>query len=263
MLSVAGMVLGLDGFGPIADNAGGIAEMSGAEEVVRNRLDPLDAVGNTTKSLTKSYAMGSAGLAALLLTQAYLEVAGVTVIDMVQPNVIVALFAGALLPFVFSSFAFRAVGRTAFKIVEEVRRQFREIEGLMEGEAKPDYSKAVDLATVAAQIEMIIPGLMPIAATLILGFVLGTHAVAAFLMSATISGFILAMLMNTGGAAWDNAKKFIEAGNLGGKGSDAHKAAVVGDPLKDTAGPSLHMLIKLLNTISLVFGALFALYAIL
>ncbi|MFH0710949.1 MAG: sodium-translocating pyrophosphatase [Candidatus Aenigmatarchaeota archaeon] len=266
MLAVAGMVLGLDGFGPIADNASGIAEMSGADKNVRKRLDPLDAVGNTTKALTKGYAMGSAGLAALLLFQAYLELTGVKSLDISTPKIIVGLFLGSMIPFIFASFAIRAVGKAAFKMVEEVRRQFRTIKGLMQGKAKPDYSRAVDISTIAAQREMIIPGLMPVIIPILLGFTLGADTVGAFLMGATFTGFILAMIMNTGGAAWDNAKKFIESGFLGGKGSDAHKAAVVGDtlgdPLKDTAGPSLHVLIKLLGTISLTFGTLFVTYAL-
>jgi len=267
ILSVAGMVLGLDGFGPIADNAGGIAEMANLSKKMRNRLDPLDAVGNTTKALTKGYAMASAGLAAVLLFQAYLELVKVNTIDIANPVMFTGLFLGALLPFLFASFAMRAVGKAAFKIVEEVRRQFREIKGLMKGTSKPDYSKAVDICTKAAQKEMVIPGLLVLLFPIAIGFLFGATAVGAFLMGATISGFILAMLMNTGGGAWDNAKKYIESGVFGGKGSDAHKAAVVGDtfgdPLKDTAGPSLHVLIKLINTISLTFGLLFVAYALL
>ncbi|MBS3055191.1 MAG: sodium-translocating pyrophosphatase [Candidatus Aenigmarchaeota archaeon] len=266
MLAVAGMVLGLDGFGPIADNASGIAEMSGADKSLRKRLDPLDSVGNTTKALTKGYAMGSAGLAALLLFQAYIEITGVKSLDISTPKIIVGLFLGSMVPFLFASFAIRAVGKAAFKMVEEVRRQFRTIKGLMQGKAKPDYSRAVDISTIAAQKEMIIPGLMPVIIPIVIGFTLGADTVGAFLMGATFTGFILAMLMNTGGAAWDNAKKYIEAGFLGGKGSEAHKAAVVGDtfgdPQKDTAGPSLHVLIKLLGTISLTFGTLFVMYSL-
>lgn len=267
MLSIAGMVLGLDGFGPIVDNAGGIVEMSKADKKIRKITDSLDAVGNTTKALTKGYAMGSAGLAALLLFQAYLEVTGVSVVDIAIPKIIAGLFIGALLPFIFASFAIRAVGRAAFKMIEEVRRQFKEIPGLMKGKTKPNYSKCVDISTMAAQKEMILPGILPIVVPIALGILFGAEAVGALLIGATVSGFILAMQMNTGGAAWDNAKKYIEAGNLGGKGSDAHKAAVtgdtIGDPLKDTAGPSLHVLIKLLNTICLTFGTLFVLYALL
>ncbi len=266
MLAVAGMILGMDGFGPIVDNAGGIAEMSKADKSIRDRIDAFDAAGNTTKALTKGYALGSAGLAALLLFQAYLDVVKVQVVDIVRPEIIAGLFIGGLLPFVFSAFAVRAVGSAAFQVVEEVRRQFRQIPGLMEGTAKPDYSKCVDISTLAAQKQMIVPGLLPVLTPLALGFLLGPEAVGAFLMSATVSGTLLAYLMNTGGAAWDNAKKYIETGVYGGKGSDAHKAAVVGDtfgdPLKDTAGPSLHVLVKLINTVSLTFGPLFVLYAL-
>ena len=267
MLSIAGMILGMDGFGPIVDNAGGIAEMSNADEKVRKVTDIFDAAGNTTKALTKGYAMASAGLAALLLFSAYLQVTNITAVNIVSPQILVGLFIGILLPFIFASFAIRAVGKAAFKIVEEVRRQFREIKGIMTGKGKPDYSKAIDIATVAAQREMIIPGLMPVVVPLILGFTLGAESVAAFLIGVTLSGFILAMQMNTGGAAWDNAKKYIEEGHMGGKGSEAHKAAVTGDtfgdPLKDTAGPSLHVLVKLANTVCLVFGTLFVLHALL
>ena len=274
MLSVAGMILGMDGFGPIVDNAAGLAEMSGAEKETRDRMDAFDAAGNTTKALTKGYALGSAGLAALLLFQAYLtdyaRVIGIpsieVIVDIVQPEIIGALFIGGLLPFIFSAYAIKAVGKAAFKVVEEVRRQFREIPGLMEGKAKPDYSKCVDISTLWAQREMIIPGIMPVVVPLIVGFILGPVAVGAFLISATVSGTLLAFLMNTGGASWDNAKKLVEAGAFGGKGSEAHKAAVVGDtfgdPLKDCAGPSLHVLVKLINTISLTFVLLFVLYSI-
>jgi K(+)-stimulated pyrophosphate-energized sodium pump len=265
ILSVAGIILGLDGFGPIADNAGGIAEMSHSDERMRKRLDPMDAVGNTTKALTKGYAMASAGLAAMLLFQAYLELVHVSAVDIVQPKNIAGIFIGVLVPFVFASFAIRAVGKAAFKMVEEVRRQFKTIPGLLKGKAKPDYSKAIDISTIAAQKEMILPGLLALLVPIAIGFILGAEATGSFLMGATISGFILAMMMNTGGAAFDNAKKFIESGFLGGKGSEAHKAAVVGDtfgdPMKDTAGPSLHVLIKLINTISLLFGSLFVLYS--
>ena len=274
MLSVAGMILGMDGFGPIVDNAAGIAEMSGAPKELRERIDSFDAAGNTTKALTKGYALGSAGLAALLLFQAYLaeyaKEAGIdvslVVVDLVKPDIIAALFIGGLLPFIFSAFAIRAVGKAAFKVVEEVRRQFREIPGIMEGKAKPDYSKCVEISTIAAQKEMIIPALMPVITPLIIGFLLGPLAVGAFLISATVTGTLLAFMMNTGGAAWDNAKKFIETGQFGGKGSEAHKAGVVGDtvgdPLKDCAGPSLHVLVKLINTVSLTFAMMFVLYGV-
>lgn len=264
MLAIAGMILGLDGFGPIVDNAAGIVEMSGGEKKIREEIDAFDAAGNTTKALTKGYAMASAGMAALLLFRAYLEVAKVDVVDIVQPSILIAGFLGAMIPFLFSAFAIRAVGRTAFMMVEEVRRQFKTIPGIMEGTGKPDYGRCVDISTAAAQKEMIVPGLLPIITPIIVGFVLGPAAAGAFLMVATISGFIVAMWMNNGGAAWDNAKKFIEASAL--KGTDQHKAAVVGDtvgdPLKDTAGPSIHVLIKLLGTLSITFGMLFARYAL-
>ncbi|MBM3898382.1 MAG: sodium-translocating pyrophosphatase [Thaumarchaeota archaeon] len=276
MLSVAGVILGMDGFGPIVDNAAGIAEMSKAPKELREKIDLFDAAGNTTKALTKGYALGSAGLAALLLFQAYLDeyakAAGLTVLEaisvrIVSPEVIAALFIGGLVPYVFSAFAIRAVGKAAFQVVEEVRRQFKEIPGLMEGKANPDYSKCVDISTLAAQKQMILPGIMPVVVPLIVGFTLGPVAVGAFLISATISGTMLAYLMNTGGASWDNAKKYIETGVYGGKRSEAHMAAVVGDtvgdPFKDTAGPSLHVLVKLINTVSLTFVPLFVLYALL
>jgi len=267
MLSIAGMILGLDGFGPIVDNAGGIVEMSHAPEKTRKITEAFDATGNTTKALTKGYAMSSAGLAALILFQAYLQITKVSMVNIILPQILIGLFIGALLPFIFSSLAIRAVGKAAFKIVEEVRRQFREIKGLMEGKAMPDYSKAVDICTIAAQKEMIIPGLLPIVVPIIIGFTLGAEAVGALLIGTTVTGFLLAMQMNTGGAAWDNAKKYIEEGHYGGKGSEAHKASVtgdtVGDPFKDTAGPSLHVLIKLINTVCLVFGPLFVLHALL
>jgi len=272
MLSVAGMILGMDGFGPIVDNAAGIAEMSGAPKEIRERIDAFDAAGNTTKALTKGYALGSAGLAALLLFQAYLSEVGKAaptlniIVDLVRPEIIAALFIGGLLPFIFAAFAIRAVGRAAFKVVEEVRRQFKEIPGLMAGTAKPDYSKCVDISTLAAQKEMIIPGLLPVVVPILVGFLLGPLAVGAFLVSATVSGTLLAFMMNTGGAAWDNAKKYIETGVYGGKGSEAHKASVVGDtvgdPMKDTAGPSLHVLVKLINTVSLTFAILFVMYSV-
>jgi K(+)-stimulated pyrophosphate-energized sodium pump len=267
MLSVAGMILGMDGFGPIVDNAAGIAEMSKASPEIRNTIDRFDMAGNTTKALTKGYALGSAGLAALLLYQAYIDVVKVEVVDVVHPDVIAGLFIGGLLPFIFSAYAIKAVGRAAYKVVEEVRAQFRNNPGLLEGTVKPNYARVVDITTLEAQKQMVVPGLLPVVVPIVLGFTLGPKSVAAFLMSATVSGTLLAFLMNTGGAAWDNAKKFIEAGAFGGKGSDAHKAGVVGDtfgdPLKDCAGPSLHILVKLINTVSLTVGGLFVLYALL
>ncbi|MGA3111621.1 MAG: sodium-translocating pyrophosphatase [Candidatus Bathyarchaeia archaeon] len=265
MLAVMGMVLALDGFGPIADNAAGIAEMSG-EGGAEETMEALDAVGNTTKALTKGFALGSALLAAQLLFQTYAsEVTTRTgkafVVDISNPAVLIAGFIGAMLPFFFSSQAISAVGKAAAEMVEEVRRQFREIPGIMEGTGKPDYGKAVDISTKAALKGMVLPGLILVIVPIIVGVLLGPEAVGAFVIGATISAVPLALFMNTGGGAWDNAKKFIETGKYGGKGSPAHAAAVVGDtvgdPLKDTAGPSLHVLIKLLSTLSIVFIPLF------
>jgi K(+)-stimulated pyrophosphate-energized sodium pump len=266
MLAVMGMVLALDGFGPIADNAAGISEMSG-EKGAEETMEALDAVGNTTKALTKGFALGSALLAAQLLFQAYIEQATTYfhttsfVVDVSNPAVLVAGFIGAMLPFFFSSQAIAAVGRAAALMVAEVRRQFKEIPGILEGTGKPDYGKAVDISTKAALREMILPGLVAVIVPIVVGVLLGIEAVGALVIGATLSAIPLALFMNTGGGAWDNAKKYIEAGNLGGKRSPAHQAAVVGDtvgdPLKDTAGPSLHVLIKLLNTLSIVFIPLF------
>ncbi len=268
MLAVMGMVLALDGFGPIADNAAGIAEMSG-EGGAESTMEALDAVGNTTKALTKGFALGSALLAAQLLFQTYAsEVSSTTayagkafVVDISNPAVLIAGFIGAMLPFFFSSQAISAVGKAAAEMVEEVRRQFREIPGIMDGTGKPDYGKAVDISTKAALRGMVLPGLILVIVPIIVGVLLGPEAVGAFVIGATLSAVPLALFMNTGGGAWDNAKKFIETGKYGGKGSPAHAAAVVGDtvgdPLKDTAGPSLHVLIKLLSTLSIVFIPLF------
>jgi K(+)-stimulated pyrophosphate-energized sodium pump len=266
MLAVMGMVLALDGFGPIADNAAGIAEMSG-EKGAEETMEALDAVGNTTKALTKGFALGSALLAAQLLFQAYVEQATTYfhqtsfVVDVSNPAVLVAGFIGAMIPFFFSSQAVAAVGKAASLMVQEVRRQFKEIPGILEGTAKPDYGKAVDISTQAALREMVVPGLVAVIVPIVIGVLLGIEAVGALVIGATLSAIPLALFMNTGGGAWDNAKKYIEAGHLGGKRSPAHQAAVVGDtvgdPLKDTSGPSLHVLIKLLNTLSIVFIPLF------
>jgi K(+)-stimulated pyrophosphate-energized sodium pump len=265
MLAVMGMVLALDGFGPIADNAAGIAEMSG-EGGAEETMEALDAVGNTTKALTKGFALGSALLAAQLLFQTYAsEVSARTgvnfVVDISNPAVLIAGFIGAMLPFFFSSQAISAVGKAAAEMVEEVRRQFREIPGIMDGTGKPDYGKAVDISTKSALKGMVLPGLIIVVVPIIIGVLLGPEAVGALVIGATLSAVPLALFMNTGGGAWDNAKKLIESGKYGGKGSPAHAAAVVGDtvgdPLKDTAGPSLHVLIKLLSTLSIVFIPLF------
>jgi K(+)-stimulated pyrophosphate-energized sodium pump len=269
MLSVVAYILAMDTYGPIVDNAGGIAEMAQAPEEYRARTDKLDASGNTTKALTKGYAVGSASLAAFLLFSAYI---GAVIkasngrltsfpVDIGKPEVFIGAFIGAMLVFLFSSTAIRAVGKAAQVVIMEVRRQFKEIPGIMEGTAKPDYRKAVDIVTVGALKEMVVPGLLVVVTPVLVGLILRAEAVAAFLMVGTIAGVILALFLNTGGGAWDNAKKYIEAGHLGGKRSESHKAAVVGDtvgdPFKDTAGPSLHVLIKLLSTITLVLAALF------
>ncbi len=265
MLAVMGMVLALDGFGPIADNAAGIAEMSG-EGGAEATMEALDAVGNTTKALTKGFALGSALLAAQLLFQTYASevftrTGQVFVVDISKPAVLVAGFIGAMLPFFFSSQAISAVGKAAAQMVAEVRRQFKEIPGIMDGTGKPDYGKAVDISTKSALRGMVLPALIIVVVPLIVGVLMGAEAVGALVIGATISAVPLALFMNTGGGAWDNAKKFVEAGHLGGKNSPAHQATVVGDtvgdPLKDTAGPSLHVLIKLLSTMSIVFIPLF------
>jgi len=265
MLAVMGMVLALDGFGPIADNAAGIAEMSG-EGGAEETMEALDAVGNTTKALTKGFALGSALLAAQLLFQTYasevsLHTGAPFIVDISNPAVLIAGFIGAMLPFFFSSQAISAVGKAAAEMVAEVRRQFREIPGIMEGTGKPEYGKAVDISTKSALKGMVLPGLIIVIVPILVGILLGPEAVGALVIGATLSAVPLALFMNTGGGAWDNAKKYIEAGHLGGKGSPAHAAAVVGDtvgdPLKDTAGPSLHVLIKLLSTLSIVFIPLF------
>ncbi|XES78163.1 MAG: sodium-translocating pyrophosphatase [Candidatus Bathyarchaeia archaeon] len=265
MLAVMGMVLALDGFGPIADNAAGIAEMSG-EKGAEETMDALDAVGNTTKALTKGFALGSALLAAQLLFQTYAQEVdaqlGITLaVDISQPVVLIAAFIGAMLPFLFSSQAISAVGKAASEMVAEVRRQFKEKPGILQGTDKPDYGSAVDISTKSALKGMILPGVVVLVVPLVVGILLGPSAVGALVIGATLTAVPLALLMNTGGGAWDNAKKHIEAGNLGGKNSPAHQAAVVGDtvgdPLKDTAGPSLHVLIKLLSTLSIVFIPLF------
>lgn len=261
MLATAAYILAMDTFGPITDNAGGIVEMSGASEEVRMRTDKLDSAGNTTKALTKGYAMGSAALAAFLLFSAYLTEAGITIVDLAKVEVFVAALIGAMLIFFFSGLTMRAVGKAAGKIVEEVRRQFKADPGLMAGTSKPDYAACVDITTKAALREMVMPGLLAVIVPILVGVLLKAEAMAGLIMVGTIAGLLLATLMNNAGGAWDNAKKYIEMGNLGGKGSEAHKAAVtgdtVGDPFKDTVGPSLHVLVKLLGTLSLALVALF------
>jgi K(+)-stimulated pyrophosphate-energized sodium pump len=270
MLSTCAYVLAMDAFGPITDNAGGIIEMSGAPDNVRNTTDRLDACGNTTKALTKGYAVGSAALATFLLFSAYIDKVkeisnlkpdSVYHVDIGKPQVFIAAFIGAMIVFLFSSTAIRAVGRAAQVIILEVRRQFKEIPGIMEGTAKPDYAKCVDIVTKGALHEMVLPGLIVILVPIFVGVLLGKEAAAGYLMVVTIAGVVMALFLNNSGGAWDNAKKYIELGNFGGKNSEAHKAGVVGDtvgdPFKDTAGPSLHVLIKLTSTLTLLFVVLF------
>ncbi|MEK6876002.1 MAG: sodium/proton-translocating pyrophosphatase, partial [Nanoarchaeota archaeon] len=265
MLSTLGITLATDTYGPVADNAAGIAQMAGMGKKTRERAEALDAIGNTTAAIGKGFAIGSAALTSLVLYVTFVEVLrakGISlVLDVTNPKVLVGIFLGGLLPFIFAALLMTAVGKTAIKIVNEVRRQFKEIKGLMQGKAKPDYERCIQISTDGALREMIVPGLIAVIAPIAVGVLLGAEALGGLLVGKTVVGFLMAVFMANAGGAWDNAKKYIEEGNFGGKGSDAHKAAVVGDtvgdPFKDTAGPAMNILIKLMGIVALVFVPLF------